>query len=293
MKESLKLVLSVTLVLVVLSFVSVFAGKEKSGIIFSHKLHVVQNEMECTTCHSAAEKSVKGTDNLMPSMEVCGSCHDIESESSCGMCHTDVNNPQYAPRVENYFPNFSHEMHLSAGLNCESCHAVMENKEMVEPYVLPTIEACQQCHTQKKVMPQSHGPNYLHTHGDDARSSSVAMVVNASQTCKTCHAVQFCQTCHEGDNLDRISHPLNYTYTHSLDAMGKEKDCMVCHTERSFCIECHQQNFVLPYNHTAGWANRIPGDGGRHRIEAERDLESCMSCHEQDAQQVCQKCHSK
>jgi hypothetical protein len=293
MKESLTLILSVTLIMMVLSFVSVLAGKEKSDLIFSHKLHVIQNEIECSTCHSAAEKSVKGTENLMPTMDVCSNCHDVESESNCGMCHTDVNNPQYPPRIENKFPTFSHEMHLSAGLNCESCHAGMEKKETVEPYVLPVIESCQQCHILRKVIPRSHGPSYLHTHGDYARSSSTAMVINVSQTCNTCHGVQYCQKCHEGDNLDRTSHPLNYTYTHSLDAMGKEKDCQVCHTERSFCIECHQQYFILPYSHTAGWANRIPGDGGRHRIEAEKDLGSCMSCHEQDAQQVCQKCHSK
>ena len=83
--------------------------------------------------------------------------------------------------------------------------------------------------------------------------------------------------------------PLNYQFTHALEAQGKESECSACHTERSFCIECHRDNNILPHNHTAGWINTI--DGGRHKTEAEIDLESCMACHEQNADQICQPCH--
>ncbi len=266
---------------------SAIAGKEKSELIFSHKLHVIDNELDCVTCHAEAENSLKGTDNLMPNMESCGNCHDVETIEECGLCHGDMENPRNVPRVEDYFPKFSHQQHLVADLACSACHTGIEKKEIVEPYVLPKLEDCQVCHTQKNVKPKSHLPNFRHIHGDEVRSARL------EQTCNLCHAVRYCQMCHEGDNLDRMTHPLNYAFTHSLDARGRERDCNACHTERSFCIECHVQNLVMPHNHTAGWANTMPGDGGRHAMEARIDLENCMGCHEQNYELTCVKCHSK
>ena len=77
----------------------------------------------------------------------------------------------------------------------------------------------------------------------------------------------------------------------SIQAQGKEKECAVCHTERQFCISCHRDNQLLPHNHVAGWA--LPNVGGRHKDEALNDIESCMACHEQNAEQICNKCHGK
>ncbi len=142
-----------------------------------------------------------------------------------------------------------------------------------------------------KLKPISHTPNFTHTHGDMARLNVREM--NADMDCATCHKPKFCQDCHEGDNLDRLTHPLNYEFTHSLDAQGKERECAVCHTERQFCVNCHIDNQVLPKNHTAGWVNRIPNDGGRHRVEALNDIEACMACHQQNADQICQACHGQ
>lgn len=288
-----------------LFYVIVLANSEKAELKFSHKLHVVDNEMECAACHEAAESSQTGADNLLPTMETCANCHDVEDDQACQLCHSDMDNPRSVPRVETYNELFSHEKHLTAGFECNSCHLGVKNKVVVEPYLLPNMTECMSCHTNKnasnecygchkpsdRLKPLTHGTNFLHQHGDLARTS--LEVLPDTKTCNLCHSKNYCQECHEGDNLDRLSHPLNYAFTHSLDARGKERDCGVCHTERSFCNECHRENLIMPHNHTIGWTNRIPGDGGRHRLEAETDLENCMSCHEANAEQICLTCHSK
>jgi hypothetical protein len=291
MKNHLKIILLIIAGCVILFSLTANASKEKSELKFSHKKHVIENELDCASCHTMAESSESGKDNLMPNMESCGSCHDLEATDKCGICHSDTENPRNVPRVENFLPGFSHKLHFTAEVKCNDCHSRIEKKEVVEPYLLPAMEACQQCHSDKKVKPNSHGPNYQHTHGDDAKSKSNP--ITASQSCNLCHSQRFCQYCHEGDNLDRVTHPLNYAFTHSLDAGGKERECAVCHTERAFCIECHAQNFVMPHNHVLGWA--IPNVGGTHVSEAQNDLESCMSCHEANAEISCQKsgCHIK
>lgn len=304
MKNNYRIIFTGIFCCLILSYFSVFAAAEKPGLKFSHKKHVVENELECVTCHEAAESSKTGADNLIPSMETCGNCHDVEDDQQCKLCHSDPENPGNVPHVENYSQLFSHEKHLGAGLECETCHQKIKTLETVEPYILPEMTDCVSCHRSKNVSaecnvchkpnerlkPLTHGPNFLHEHGDLARTGTET-AVSGEKSCNLCHNVNYCQQCHEGDNLDRMTHPLNYEYTHSLDARGKERECTVCHTERSFCIDCHADNLVMPQNHTGGWANRL--DGGRHRIEAENDLENCMSCHEADAEQVCQKCHSK
>ena len=276
---------------------------QENELIFSHKLHVEENELECETCHTGVEASISGKDNLMPAKASCEECHEVAEEEECKLCHSDLENPRAVPRVETYSEIFSHEKHITAELECLTCHNEIAQKELAWPYLLPDMPSCMDCHETKVVAnecetchlpgenlkPLSHTIDFIHSHSDLAGNS--ADDISANMNCVTCHQQQYCQDCHEGDNLDRLTHPLNFQFTHALSAQGKENDCSVCHSEKQFCIDCHRDNFVLPHNHTAGWA--IPVGGGRHRDEALNDLESCMACHEQNAEQICKKCHIK
>lgn len=267
--------------------------EEQQPFEFSHKLHVVDEEIECTTCHEMAESSTTGKDNLIPTKEICLDCHDED----------EIGNPATVPPITDYRDLFSHQRHLASDLKCETCHESVMERTDITPSVLPDMKNCMNCHERKSVSkdcyichsqkedlrPVSHSPNFIHNHSDLARNATTD--VSGNKDCALCHKKRFCQDCHEGDIYDRIPHPLNYAFTHALYAQGKERECSVCHMERQFCIECHADFQVLPKNHTAGWSNRIPNDGGRHRIEAENDLDACMACHEQDAELTCQPCH--
>jgi len=275
-----------------------------SGLIFSHKYHVEDEELECLDCHENVIESITGVDNLLPSKEVCADCHDVEEEDqNCADCHTNPDDPKGSALVVNDDINFSHKKHYDEGKECEDCHEGIAEKETVLPYLIPDMVACMDCHetdnpssqcmtchtSEEDLLPLSHLPNFAHSHGDLAQAD--AMEFSNDMSCQTCHSVDYCQTCHEGDNLDRFSHPLNYIVTHSLESRGKQKDCQSCHFEKQFCNDCHRDFNILPHNHVAGWTNTIPGDGGWHRIEAQNDLENCRSCHDADAEVVCSPCH--
>jgi len=278
-------------------------AQDRDQLKFSHQLHITEQEIECSTCHEAAMESTSGADNLFPTMETCASCHDVEDEQNCSTCHTNPEEPEAPVRISDYSNKFSHQKHLSADLDCLSCHQKVVAKQEVGQYQLPDMVTCMNCHQQQKqkissdcqtchkpserLLPASHTTNFIHNHSDLARLNAVEM--SGNKQCSTCHQQSFCQTCHEGDNIERITHPLNYQFTHALEAQGKEKQCSTCHVERSFCLDCHRDFQVIPHNHVPGWVNPI--DGGRHRLEAANDLDACMSCHEQDAQQNCQRCH--
>lgn len=280
------------------------AGEQAVELVFSHQYHVAEEGLECADCHAAAETSRTGLDNLMPTHETCSDCHDVEDEATCATCHADPENPRVGPRIVDYSRPFSHERHAAADLACEACHAAAGASERVEPFRhLPAMIACQDCHEARRVddayacetchtagerlTPLSHAGDFRHAHGLLARTQAETQA--GDKTCQTCHRDDFCQECHEGDDLDRFNHPLNYAFTHALDAQAADQNCVTCHTDRQFCADCHRDNLVLPHTHTAGWTNRL--DGGRHRFEAMSDLESCLSCHEADAERVCQPCH--
>ncbi len=306
-----KLVLMVSVLMSTLGFVwyqsvsGLPSDDDAVELIFSHRLHVEDQGLVCTDCHGGVAESQMGSDNLIPTMEVCADCHDVKDQNECSTCHSNPANPQPGPRIETYSAKFSHKRHLDADLACENCHAGMEKAEVATVGILPGMVKCIDCHDQHAVanvecstchapgedlVPVSHGADFIHAHSDLARTNAP---VNGDKTCQTCHSVDYCQDCHEGDNLDRFSHPLNYAYTHALDAQAFERNCQTCHTDRQFCNDCHNNNMVLPRSHVPGFVNNITGDGGRHAFEAENDIESCMSCHESNAEEICQKCHGR
>ncbi len=274
---------------------------EPSDLIFSHDYHVLEEELECVDCHSVAEESVTGLDNLIPDHDVCADCHDPEDPDECASCHA---NPDEAPRllrVDTYSEKFSHETHLSAELECATCHVQTVSGDAVEPMVYPAMLTCLDCHEDRSVAttcdtchletddltPPSHGIDFEKIHGDLARFDANA--IDGLKSCQTCHQDDFCQDCHETENVDLRTHPLNFEFTHALEAQSFELTCQSCHEDVQFCADCHAANLVMPHTHTPGWANSV--DGGRHRLEALNDLQTCISCHVDDAETVCGSCH--
>ena len=278
---------------------------QKTGFIFSHQLHAFENEMECVDCHPQALSSERGMDDLLPPKAVCSDCHDVEASAECRICHQQPDQIKLIPRVDTYSQLFSHRQHAVAGLGCEVCHSQVKRKDRVGTYDLPDMGRCMACHDRRglwtgcrgchlpdeSLKPLSHGPDFEHRHADLARLQNPSLM--AGKSCRLCHQKQDCQRCHEGDNLERFTHPLNYAFTHALEAQGHQKDCFSCHRNRGFCVDCHREFQVMPHTHAAGWSNRIPGDGGRHRWEALNDLDACLACHLSNAEQICQPCHGK
>ncbi len=271
------------------------------GLIFDHVLHVEDNEMECDECHAGVEASLTGLDNLLPDKDICSDCHDVDDDDECATCHVNPEDPEGPLYITKYSQKFAHSVHLAGGFECAACHASVLVAGAPESASLPTMVNCQDCHEMKSaplecetchmpedvLKPASHNPGFLHTHGDMAQLDTHADLNGLS--CQSCHDDDFCSDCHEGDNVERLAHPLNYEFTHALDARSQEKACITCHTEPAFCVDCHNDNQVLPQNHRPGWVNRV--DGGLHRFEAEADLGNCIACHQDNADQICQPCH--
>ena len=300
--------------------VAVSSTDDQTTIIFPHDMHVEDLELECETCHEGVTESTSGTENLMPPMDVCEACHDIEDTENCAMCHADMDNLDLYQRVEDYIPLFNHQVHGEQEISCEVCHEGVSTSASSADLHLPGMGAgpgmdiCTDCHNgmrapddcttchiegrgkiqeERGKLPADHAYSLdvrLRQHGDDAK-------LDNAESCVACHQRSWCMECHQGDNLffGNRPHPPGYEFKHPLDVRSGRIECASCHESTNFCAECHFEENVYPRSHQRGlWASRASG-GGLHAIEARTNIEQCASCHgeETGTDPVCAACHGE
>ena len=174
-------------------------------INFSHRLHAGEMQIACLYCHSGAEKSRHAG---IPSANVCMNCHrlvtaplgvvraeDVQAEKEKRAARRIVSpelqklytalaldeklqpNPAHPPRpiqwtkVHNVpdFVYFDHRPHVTAGVDCQSCHGPVENMERVKQTGDLSMGWCVNCHR------------------DANRAGVAGKAVKASIDCSACH----------------------------------------------------------------------------------------------------------
>jgi hypothetical protein len=155
---------------------------------FSHRMHTSMG-LGCTSCHVAAPASTRASDNLLPTRDVCLSCHG------------DVTIKQ--PRVT-AVAHFNHELHLKIR-TCTQCHHEIETSEATSKANFPGMTECISCHTQvdipdscykchdksMRLIPSDHATDFIDSH------SRVKHSVDQKQACEVCHGRSFtCAGCH-------------------------------------------------------------------------------------------------
>lgn len=313
------------------------AKKNKELIKFSHQFHINEAEVDCASCHTSAAESRMLKDKLLPTKEDCASCHDVDDEENCNLCHyEDV----YEPLVQPAFKIiFDHKFHLSEQkVECETCHAGLNEVDygFESAGVFPSMETCASCHSSQSIATNACEACHTETVNlfpedhkiADFRRAHKFNAEDADANCIMCHDQNFCEDCHVStiaidetnsakdfyvpyspynykDGLKRqtiqLAHELNYRYTHGIDAVGKASECQTCHQTETFCVECHNSELgdfniegVMPKTHlipnftTIG----VGSGGGEHAVLAQRDIESCQSCHDvEGADPNCITCH--
>jgi hypothetical protein len=144
------LVLVGVIVGVILTRNQVYAAPEQP-IAYSHKVHVDAG-IQCLFCHPSALKSpVAG----IPSVQKCMGCHNvIETESQeiqQVSSYYEGGQPIPWERINRQpdFIYFSHQPHLGAGLNCETCHGDVGKMEVTRQTVKMDMGWCLDCHVQQ------------------------------------------------------------------------------------------------------------------------------------------------
>jgi hypothetical protein len=252
--------------------------KQRQEIIkFSHKFHQIEVEVPCVDCHTKAAEGTVASDNLLPTMDDCSNCHDVETEDNCTLCHFEDEETWLPFEATPKQLNFNHKFHIEeAGLNCETCHKNLAEVDFANAQSMPAMTDCSTCHNNQQatlecvnchtntltLRPVDHAADFLVTHKNLARIDQ--------EDCVVCHTENDCAECHEGASLlttrsganvdvqtpfyispsgtkglilPRV-HELNFRFTHPLQAEGRSQECTVCHEARSFCQDCHESQGV-------------------------------------------------
>ncbi|OGO37949.1 MAG: hypothetical protein A2W35_00395 [Chloroflexi bacterium RBG_16_57_11] len=144
------LIVASVVVGVILTRAQVFAAPEQP-IAYNHQSHV-EAGLQCLFCHTSALRSdIAG----IPSMEKCMGCHNIIATDNEAVQALTSYWKQSQPipwnRVNQQpdFVYFSHQAHLGAGINCETCHGDVGHMTVAQPVVKMDMGWCLDCHLKQ------------------------------------------------------------------------------------------------------------------------------------------------
>lgn len=265
-------------------FILILAGlvftQDRDQIIFSHAFHIEDVEVECSVCHGEVSESTSLSESLLPTMDTCSDCHDIEDD--CSLCHSNEDEPEsYEKQGSTSGEEFSHAFHLVKFSDCGKCHQDTIEDDGEEPRRIWAESNCRSCHEQNK--PDSHDLSWYNYHG---------MEVNfpVSASCSMCHRETFCDDCHNKQQFIPNIHPPTFLLQHGFEARMEIVECQTCHSIDNDCRLCHSQQQIMPIDHNMGnWT--LLTAGGLHSESAEDSPELCRVCHTTNS---CQRagCHN-
>ncbi len=246
-------------------------NRNQSLIKFSHSTH---NDIAvCTDCHTKVAESTNLGSSLLPTMDDCAQCHDVEDESNCKQCHFENVYEELIPKTSELI--FNHKYHATEQkMECTDCHTGLTEVDysFESTTAFPSMEKCYTCHNDISVASNNCEQCHISTATlipEDHKT--VGFLKNHkfanTKNCEMCHSQEtFCEDCHvsttgiienntskdfytpysphnfvDGAKQQVIArvHDLNYVYTHGIDARGKITNCQTCHQTETFCAECH------------------------------------------------------
>lgn len=162
-----KIRIPLTLFIIAVSFMLTFyiSRPERDGvgyapeqpIKFSHKLHAGDMGIDCQYCHTGV---TKGRAALVPAVNICMNCHTVARKDKPEIIkltqYYEEGKPLPWKRVHKVpeYAYFNHSVHVNKGIQCESCHGDLKQREVVEQVKDFTMTACLDCHRNpQKVMP--------------------------------------------------------------------------------------------------------------------------------------------
>ncbi|MHC5065180.1 MAG: cytochrome c3 family protein [Planctomycetota bacterium] len=264
-------------------------GTGEQAVVFDHALHVDEEGLDCTMCHSTVEDEDAAG---MPMLGLCQTCHagiDEEKPVERRVATLFDEEGKYKTTLLADIPDevlFSHSSHYTDyELECSDCHGNVGESSVIPPESAVTKDECMDCHASRgksndcaschseideNWAPPSHRRSWDFIHGQVVRSESQL----SSNRCAMCHdEQQSCQACHQREA------PRNHTNTwrrrtHGLMVSIDRSNCITCH-RRDFCVRCHEN--TEPRSHRASFGS----PRNRHCISCHEPLrgESCFTCH--------------
>ncbi len=199
-------------------------------LIFAHDAHLGRN-YRCESCHPVFAHSQEGTEK--PDMLSCYRCHDayhsvggeIADGQDCAKCHPKSFDLVPPDHTKKYAEGGHKKSASSDPESCSMCHV---------------SKFCVDCHSGKGTTPNAPDQPVLPTDHKkpDWRVKHGELYLQGDADCGICHDGPSCQRCHQ----TVVPHPPGWANNHAPAQGVDNKDCNICHTERSECQQCHHSS---------------------------------------------------
>jgi hypothetical protein len=133
------------------------APAPRQPILFSHKIHAGDFQIDCQYCHADARRSAYAG---LPSVQRCMGCHrivasrdpELQKEVEKLREYWKDARPVEWTRVHKVagFVHFPHKRHVQVGLACQQCHGPVEGMTEVAQVAPLTMGWCVACHAERQ-----------------------------------------------------------------------------------------------------------------------------------------------
>ncbi len=228
-------------------------------VLFSHRFHVYEHEIECSECHGGVASSDTIPAESAVTKDECMSCHShTGKQNKCSECHNKINQ-QWMPDSHRH--------------GWERRHG-----DVVRARATDTVHRCSLCHSEPTGCDACHQRRAPRSHTNFWRQRGHGVMVSLDRSdCATCHRSDFCSRCHQ--NTRPRSHRGGF-------GSPQDKHCLTCHLplKGEGCFTCHKgtpsHNLAAPMP-----ANHLPSM-------------NCRQCHgltaplpHPDPGALCTACH--
>lgn len=167
-------------------------------IAFSHKVHAGDFQIDCNYCHTGVRTSKNAN---IPSVNICMNCHtsilkvtgETElSEEIQKIYDAKLNDiPIEWVRVHNLpdLAYFNHAQHYEVGgVECETCHGLVEEMEVVRQFENLTMGWCIDCHKTTELNTKDNGyyDKLVELHAESSENPMVVEDIGGLE-CAKCH----------------------------------------------------------------------------------------------------------
>lgn len=167
-------------------------------IAFSHKVHAGDFQIDCNYCHTGVRTSKNAN---IPSVNICMNCHSsILKITGATELSTEIqkiydaklnDTPIEWVRVHNLpdLAYFNHAQHYEVGgVECETCHGLIEEMEVVSQQENLTMGWCIDCHktTEINTKDNAYYDKLVKVHAETSKNPMVVEDIGGLE-CAKCH----------------------------------------------------------------------------------------------------------
>ena len=165
-------------------------------VSYSHRLHVGELGLDCRYCHSNVEISPIAN---VPATETCMNCHSQVQRESLRLLpvrESWANDTAIEWVKVNFLPEyvqFSHAVHVTNGVGCETCHGRVDQMEVVFQSEPLSMGWCLECHRQPELYlrPNSEVTTMGYVHPTDFVEQNIDRIsqegITPPTNCSACH----------------------------------------------------------------------------------------------------------